>query len=51
MILEGVLMNIFAIFKMAAIFQWLPPISYWKKLGKFLFPEPIILCNSTFLGL
>ena len=22
----------------------------WEYLGRFLFPEPIILCNSTFLG-
>ena len=58
---EGVPMNIFTIskwrpfLKMAAIFKyqisyWEYQMSYWEYLGRFLFSEPIILCNSTFLG-
>ena len=51
MSLEGVPMNIFTISKWRPFSKWPPPqISYWEYLGRFLFSEPIILCNSTFLG-
>ena len=51
MSLEGVPMNIFTIskwwpfFKMAATSNII-----LEYLGRFLFSEPITLCNSTFLG-
>ena len=52
MSLEGVPMNFFLLFQNGGHFEkWPPPqISYWEYLGRFLFSEPIILCNSTFLG-
>ena len=50
MSLEGVPMNIFTISKWWPFFKMATIISYWEYLGRFLFSEPIILCNSTFLG-
>ena len=47
--LEGVLMNVLTILKMTAIFQNGCQLYHIGNNGRFLFPKPIILCNSTFL--